>query len=109
MTVRVTLASMRVVSGADRSRVDGEKRRTFSVSYGRSSQIGMFKKFCAPMRPAALGRRHGPNPSFCIADRVSVVYGQAGAADGAMGLGEPIAEDRDSCAPRLPPLAGDDR
>ena len=57
--------------------------------------MGLFKKFGVPVRPAALGRRHGPDPASGIADRVSVAYGQAGAAAGAPKIEDFNAEVRD--------------
>ena len=69
--------------------------RQYSVWCGRSLQMGLFKKSGAPVRPAALGRRHGPDAASGIADRVSVAYGQAGAAAGAPRIGDFNAEVRD--------------
>ena len=66
--------SLRVLT--DRVSVE-RSDQTYSVWCGRSSQMGLFKKFCAPVRPPTLGRRHGPTPASGIADRVSVAYTQA--------------------------------
>ena len=57
--------------------------------------MGLFKNFGAPVRPAALGRRHGPDPASGMADRVCVAYGQAGAAAGVSNIGDFNGEVRD--------------
>ena len=75
----------------DRVSVD----RIYNMWCGRSSKMGLFKKFGAPVSPAALGQRHGPDPASGMADRVSVAYGQAGAAAGAPKAGDFNGEVRD--------------